>query len=94
MSLPIIQLDKPDVQWHQSHALDTVRQKRNNSRAAQLDEAVQWCKENECRGFAAIKSGLFPFIRDARIINARLDGKVQTGQEKRYCSILIKIEEE
>ena len=83
MSLPIIQLDKPDVQWHQSHALDTVRQKRNNIRAAQLDEAVQWFKQ-ECRGFSAIKSGLFPFIRKQStpdlMAKYKLDKKRDTAQ--------------
>lgn len=88
-----IQLGQPKISWHQSSALDGVLQKRVNSRAIQLNEAVEWCQLNDCRGYLAIKSGEFPLIRDARTINKRLDSKIETGEEKRYCSILTDKEE-
>ena len=47
------------------------------------DEAVAYCQENDCRGFAAISKNPGRFERiSAFSINARLDGKVLgTGQD-------------
>ena len=53
-----------------------------------MEEAVAWCKENGCRGQAALSSGLFPTIGCPKTINRRLDGEVMTGQEKQYCSFM------
>ena len=60
----------------------------------QLEEAVEWCRNNGKRGWAAINSGRFPLIKDPRTINKRLDGVIQTGKEKEYCSIFTNEEEE
>ena len=68
---------------------DTIVQRNQ-----QLDEAVEWCRENNKRGWAACNSGLFPLIKDRRTINKRLDGDVITGKEKEYCTILTDEEEE
>ena len=59
----------------------------------ELNEAVIWCKDNKLRGYSAIKSGLFPLIKNRRTIDKRLDGKIITGHEKNYCSILLPDEE-
>ena len=88
-----IQLDKQLVVKHQSLAHDAIRQKSTSKRAIEMEEAVAWCKENECRGQKALASGLFPTIGCPKTINRRLDGKVVTGEEKRYCSMLT-LEEE
>ncbi len=53
-----------------------------------------WCKENKVRGYSVIKSGLFPLVKNRRTIDKRLDGKIITGQEKNYCSILLPDEED
>jgi hypothetical protein len=53
-----------------------------------------WGKENKVRGYSAIKSGLFPLVKNRRTIDKRLDGKIITGQEKNYCSILLPDEED
>ena len=47
--------------------------------------------KNNCRGYAAINSGLFPLIKDRRTINNRLDETVATGNEKHYCRILTRL---
>ena len=60
----------------------------------QLEEAVEWCRVNNKRVWAAINSGNFPLIKDLRTINKRLDGTIQTGKEKEYCSIFTNDEEE
>ena len=41
-----------------------------------------------------ISAGVCPTIKDQRTINKRLDGKIITGSEKEYCSILTVDEEE
>lgn len=52
----------------------------------QLAAAVQYCRKNNCRGFSAVKYGLFPLIKDCRTINKRLDGLVVLEDEsKEYC---------
>ena len=59
----------------------------------QLEEATQWCRDNDKRGWAAVSSGLFPLVKDGRAINRRLDDVVKTGKERQYCSILTHDEE-
>ena len=50
-----------------------------NSKQKQLDAAVQWCHENNKRGWAAVNSGLFPSIKDYRTINKQIDGIITAG---------------
>jgi len=57
----------------------------------QLESAVQWCRENNVRGHAAIKTGQFSLIKDRETINRRLDGKIINGFE-RQCAILMEEE--
>ena len=49
---------------------------------------------NNVRGYSAIKSGLFPLVKNRRTIDKRLDGVIVTGTEKEYCSILTSEEED
>ena len=65
-----------------------------NSKQKQLDAAVQWCHENNRRGWAAVNSWLFPSIKDYRTINKRIDGIITTGNKKEYCSVFTAEEEE
>ena len=51
-------------------------------RESQPQEAVAWCREHNCCGYLALKSGLFPLIKHGRTIDDRLDNKVITGQER------------
>ena len=46
------------------------------------------CVENGKRGYAALKTGLFPLIKDCEAMTKRLDGKIVTGEERAYCTIL------
>ena len=71
-----------------------VIRKRTNMKNEQLEAAVAWCVDNGARGHAALKTGLFPLIKDRETINKRLDGKIITGQERSYCTILTPAEEE
>ena len=71
-----------------------VVRKSTNEKNQQLQEAIHWCEENNARGQAALKSGLFPLIKDRETINRRLDGKIIHNQERAYCKILTHDEEE
>lgn len=70
-----------------------VARKRTNEKSQQLKAAVAWCLENNVRGYAALQTGQFPLIKDRETINKRLDGKIITGEEKSYCTILTSDEE-
>ena len=63
-------------------------------KSKQIEEAVEWCRINNKRGWAAINTGKFPLVKDLRTINKRLDGVVETGKEKEYCTIFTTEEEE
>ena len=60
----------------------------------QLEEAVEWCRISNKRGWVAINSGKFPLIKDLRTINKRIDDVIVTGNEEEYSSIFTKKEEE
>ena len=79
---------------HVSAVYDSLNRKRKVVKDGELEEAVEWCRLNNCRGWKAKKSGLFPSIKDPRTINARLDGKVKNKNERSYCKILTEQEEE
>ena len=88
-----ILLGHPALPWHQSNAIDRVNQARINTKAAQLQDAVEWCQEQNCRGYLAVKSGHFPQIKDPRTINKRLDKIMKVGEDRWYCTILTEKEE-
>ncbi|XP_047135496.1 uncharacterized protein LOC124812660 [Hydra vulgaris] len=70
-----------------------VARKHTNDKNKQLEAAINWCKKFNGRGQAALKTGLFPLIKDRETINRRLDGKVINGKERDYCTILTDDEE-
>lgn len=79
---------------HQNLEHDRIRRKRTTTKQNELDEAVKWCISKGCRGYKAVKSGLFPSVKCGRTINRRLDGRIKNGEEKGYCQILTPNEEE
>ena len=70
-----------------------VARKRIDKKNDQITKAVEWCIENNAHGHAALKTGMFNLIKDRGTIDRRLDGKMKTGIEKQYCSILTAAEE-
>ena len=64
-----------------------IKQRRINLKEKHLTAAVDYCKKNNCRGYAAISAGVCPSIKDQRTINKRMDGKIHTGHEKDYCRV-------
>ena len=89
----------------QTNKIPMINRRRNNSHAliarelinkkeAQLNEAVEWCRNNNKRGWSALQIGNFPLITDARAINRRLDGLVSTNAAYESRSILTNQEEQ
>ena len=44
--------------------------KGTNAKTEQLDAAMAWCIQNGSCGYAALKTGKFPLIKDFETINA------------------------
>ena len=70
-----------------------VARKQTNEKEEQLKAAEAWCRANGKPGYAALKTGQFPLIKDRETINKRLDGKLLTGEERLYCKVLTSQEE-
>ena len=79
---------------HLSAAHDKMIYKTTRVKEEQLNAAVEYCRENDCKGYAALSTGRFPMIKDPRTINNRLENIIVTGEEKSYSTILTKTEEE
>ena len=63
-------------------------------KVSQLNEVIKWHQENKKRGWAAIHLRLFPLIKNLRTSRTYLEGIIETGKEKEYCSIFTVDEEE
>ena len=58
---PLVALSgKSLILKHQSLAHDKLRRRATDLKQQDITEAVNWCKENGKRGWAAVHSGLFP----------------------------------
>ena len=55
---------------------------------------VEYCRENSCKGYRAIKELDLKYVKDARTINKHLSGQVATDNEKGYQRILTEVEEQ
>ena len=66
--------------------------KIHRARQAALDDALQYCKDNECSASAAIATGLFTNVSRLSLWR-RLTGAVKHGRERDYCRILTSAEE-
>ena len=80
---------KPNTKAEARVARSNIKTKQ-----AQIRAVVKLYQENNTRSYAALKTGLFPLIKSRSTIDSRLDGKVVTGSEKQYCSILTNQEKE
>ena len=66
-----------------------IKAKRNQ----QLDEAIAYCKENDCSVHTALQTKLFPHVKRMSL-HRRLTGEVRHGRECDYCRILMVSEEQ
>lgn len=75
-----------------SKAEATVKRSFINLKEKQIEDAVLWCKDNKKSGYSALKTGLFPLIKDRGTIDRRLNGKVK-NLKKEHLRILTCDEE-
>ena len=98
-----IKLTSPvlELKHHVSALRDRMLQEIQKKRQDEISAAVKYCVENNCKGYKAIASGLFPTIKDPRTINRHLPKENQSkkskpvimeGEEKSYCHILTREE--
>ena len=72
---------------------EKVSAKKMKAREDEIKRAVQYCQDNNCKGYKALKNLDLQFVKDARTINQHLFGKVTTGLEKQHLKILTEKEE-
>lgn len=82
------------VKRHRSAADDVILERRTSEKRGQYTAAVRYCIDNNCKGYAALKTGQFGLIKDPRTINRRLEKTIVTGEEKGHLKILTSNEEE
>ena len=86
--------DDPRTKCTKSLAHRAIYQEKIDSRREQLIAALEYCKENNCRGKKALSTGLFPLVKSRDNIDRILDGKTKHPScAKEYCSILTQEEE-
>ena len=78
---------------HLSLSHDRIEAKRMEEKEKELDYAVAYCQEHNCKGYKAIADLDLKYVKDARTINQRLKGNVITGEEKKLQRILTTEEE-
>ena len=72
----------------------SIYQDKISEKKKQIQDAVDYCKVNKCRGSKALNTGNFPLIKTYKTINRILDGKSpMPSHSKEYCSVLT-VEEE
>ena len=75
-----------------SKAEAVVKRKEIEQKELQIANAVSWCRANNKRGHAALKTGMFPLIKDRGTIDRWLDGQHQ-NHKKEHLRILTPEEE-
>ena len=78
---------------HGSLHNDRVASKHSDDKKKELEQAVQFCKQNNCKGYKALQSLDLVRIKDPRTIYKHLAGTIVTGEEKEYAKILTATEE-
>ena len=61
---------------HLSLAYDRISAKRIKDKKDEIQMAVKYCRENDFKGYKAMKELDLKYVKDAHIINQHLSGKV------------------
>nr|XP_047144367.1 uncharacterized protein LOC124817938 [Hydra vulgaris] len=80
--------------WAKSKPESTMGRKFTGVKNIQIEESIKFCLDHNVQGYKALKTGLYPLVKDKEIINRRLDRKIKNGQECHYCTIFMLEEEE
>ena len=75
-----------------SKAEAIVKRKNIDEKEKQIQAAVNWCKENGKKGYAALQTGNFPLIKDRGTIDRTLIKNVNSKKE--HLRILAPEEEQ
>ena len=75
-----------------SKAEAIVKRKHIDEKQKQIQAAVNWCKENGKKGYAALQTGNFPLTKDRGTIDHRLIKNVNSKKE--HLRILAPEEEQ
>ena len=70
------------------------RKKMLETKNKQLEDAISYCKLNNCRGSKAINAGICPLIKSRITIDRRLDNPEGEKIGRRKDSSILTLEEE
>jgi hypothetical protein len=73
---------------HMSLHHEKMSAKKMKVKQLEIEKAVKYCRDNNCKGYKAITDLGLQYVKDARTINQHLQGNVITGDEKKYQKIL------
>ena len=72
VQVPLVRSARRRISNPNNQQAESVVQRRKiEDKEEQLIAAVRYCRENDCRGYRAIKSGLFPLIKHRKTIDDR-----------------------
>lgn len=69
-------------------------QRKRHAREEEMKRVLEYCREQNCRGYKAITELDLLYIKDPRTINQHLDGEVETENKMKNQRILTKEEED
>ena len=78
---------------HLSLHHEKVNAKKLDDKKEEINRAVQYCRDNNCKGYKAINDLSLIHVKDPRTINQHLQGNVTTGNEKENQRMLTMDEE-
>ena len=70
-----------ELKHHVSALRDRMLQEIQKKRQDEISAAVKYCVENNCKGYKANTSGLFPTIKDPRTINRHYPKKTSKRKQ-------------
>ena len=62
--------------WSSSLETEKLFQRKKNERRVELQKAVDYCRQNNCRGYKALHDLDMKYVKSPLTINNALDGKV------------------
>ena len=68
----------------------TIGRKFRGAKYMQIEEAVKFCIDHNVPGYKALKTRLYPLVKDRETINRRLDRKIKNGKALPIIHLYIK----
>ena len=67
---------------HNSLHQEKENRKKMDAKKKEIEEAVAYCRENNCKGYKAISDLNLQYCKDPRTINAHLEKDFQAGKNR------------